>query len=291
MSLYNQVADTLSSGFDLNGTVRSGIGGIGKAAAQALGGGRLATTVARMGASAAQTAAQSAIRRAISPAALRALNVGGGMVGDLMSGDWEGAAVRLLGSGLAGSLAAQAAFMGMATPLFGGISPQEAQTIIDELQSQPMSKKNLFLIEAASSPLGDMADRFNLFATELEYSPWTLSGEKRRVSGATIDVVTGAEPVELRVTTLDDEMGTLRRWFAHHLAAVVRQDGTFGVPMEYAIKIKIVHGFITPASNRGGYEDIGLFRPVNLDVNLSRRESAPLEIQMTFTQLDSFFTP
>ena len=64
-----------------------------------------------------------------------------------------------------------------------------------------------------------------------------------------------------------------------------------GTPAQYAIKIRVVHSFVTTGSNRGGYEDIGLFRPSSLDVSLSRREDGLQEMQMTFSQLDTFMRP
>jgi hypothetical protein len=176
------------------------------------------------------------------------------------------------------------------TPLFGGISPSEAKQIFDKMNSYSLAKKNLWLLELTSN-LSNLADRFNLFATELEYEPFNVAGEKHRIGGAVADSVQGAEPVELRLTTLDDQTGTLKRWFANHHEAVARRDGTVGLPGTYAVKIKVVHSFITRDSNKGGYEDVGLFRPVNLAVSLSRREDGLQELQMSFTQLDTFMRP
>jgi hypothetical protein len=39
----------------------------------------------------------------------------------------------------------------------------------------------------------------------------------------------------------------------HPFNAAVSKNGTVGVPEQYAIRIAIVHGFITQGSNRGGY--------------------------------------
>jgi hypothetical protein len=136
-----------------------------------------------------------------------------------------------------------------------------------------------------------MSQRFNLFATEVEYEPFIVAGEKRRVGGAVIDAVQGAEHVELRLTTIDDQQGTLKRWFAAHHGAAAARDGTVGVPDSYAITIKVVHAFITRGSNRGGYEDVGMFRPANMAVSLSRREDGLEEVQMSFSQLDTFMRP
>ena len=302
MSLYNNIAASLASG-NLLGSIRSGIsstvGGAASQAAAALGGGRTVTALGTVGTNVATSAAEKLINDNVSQQAQRLINVGGGAIGDLMHGDWDAAGMRLLSSGLlnqffpgASGIASQMAYWGTPTPLFGGISPAEAKAIYDRLRGEPLSKKNLWLIETVSSPLhGDIAERFNLFATEIEYTPYTVAGEKRKVGGSTIDVVQGTEPTELRITTLDDQTGTLRRWFKGQHSAVAAGDGTVGVPSDYLIKFKIVHSFITSTSNAGGYEDIGQFRPVSMDLSLSRREDGLQEIQMTFTQLDSFMEP
>ncbi|MBL8473826.1 MAG: hypothetical protein JNM98_18695 [Rhodocyclaceae bacterium] len=270
--------------------------------AGALGGGKLARTVASMGQSAAVNAAMGAVNKFVPVQAQRAVNVGAGAVGDLMRGDLDGAGLRLLGSGLlnqylpgfGGGVASQIAFWETPTPLFGGISPNEAKRIYDDMRGQTLAKKNLWLLEVTSRLQGgglNMPDIFNLFATELEYAPLTLSGDKHHVGGAVIDAVRTSEPVELRLTTLDDTAGSLKKWFSAHCAAVVAADGTVSEPDAYAVKISVLHAFITSESNQGGHEDIGLFRPANLDVSLSRREDGLQELQMTFMQLDTFMAP
>lgn len=301
MSLYNNIAESLSSS-GLVGSIRSGLdsalGGVAGSASKALGGSKLAQTVTNMGKSMASNAAMNLVNKYVPLKAQHAINAGAGAVGDLMRGDWDSAGMRLLDSGLLNNLlpgmsgvASQTKFWCGPTPLFGGISPTEAKRIYDEMRGQRLSKKNLWLIEVSSHLRGDASQRFNLFATEVEYEPFVLAGEKRRVGGAVVDAVQGAEPVELRLTTMDDQTGSLKKWFAAHHDAAASRNGTVGVPDTYAITIKVVHSFITRDSNRGGYEDIGLFRPVNLSVSLSRREDGLQEVQMTFSQLDTFMKP
>lgn len=302
MSLYNNIAESLSSN-GLFGSLKSGLnstlGGIAGAASNALGGSKIAQTVTKMGQSMASNAAMNLVNKYVPIQAQRMINVGSGAVGDLLQGNWDAAGMRLLDSGLLnnllpsgiGGLASQTMYWGAPTPLLGGISPTEAYNIYQEARGQKLAKKNLWLIEVSSRLKGDMSQRFNLFATEVEYEPFTITGEKRRVGGAVIDAVQGGEPVEMRLTTIDDQEGTIKRWFAAHYGAVAAQDGTIGVPDSYAITIKVVHAFITRASMRGGYEDIGMFRPANMAVSLSRREDGLEEVQMTFSQLDTFMRP
>lgn len=240
-------------------------------------------------------AARGAINSNFSDKAQNRFDVGGRVLGDLYSGDWSGAGLELLKSGLLtefmGKDAAQALFMAMPTPYFGGISPMEAKNLVDDVLRTPRARKNLFLLNVKGLDEADgSGTQFNIFATEVEYSPFILTGDKRKVGGAVIDAVQGNEPTEMRITTLDDEQGTLKRWFARRHAMVVAKDGTVGVPASYAISIKVTHAFITEGTAGNGYADKGLFRPVNMDVSLSRREDGLQELQMSFTQLDTFMS-
>ena len=179
--------------------------------------------------------------------------------------------------------------------LIGGITPKDAQEIYLRARNQRRVKKNLWLIEVSSklnSGEQNIPSLFNLFATEVSYSPCILTGEPVKVGGANYDVVQGTEPSELTITTMDDEEGTIKKWFsAHHHAAVAR-DGTMSEPASYAITVKILHGFITrDSAPESAFESIGLFRPTNMELSLSRSEDGLEEIQMTFAQLDTFMRP
>ena len=301
MSLYNNIAS--SSGGGLFGEINSMIGstfkGAASSVASALGGGKFATAVTNIGANMATRAAVNAINKGIPLSTRKAINLGAGVLGDIASGDWDGAGMRVLNSGMLGqifgassadSLAAQEAYWGAPTPLFGGISPSEAKQIYDDMQANQFSKKNLFLIEV-SSPIdgGGESQRFNMFATDVEYAPFTVSADKKKIGGAVIDCAQGGEAVELRMTTLDDSQGSLKMWFASHYGEVSHSDGTMGVPADYAITIKIVHSVIS--DRQTGYTDIGLYRVGNLDISKSRREDGLEELQMTFSQLDTFMSP
>ena len=300
MSLYDSVAASLSAQ-GLLGSLHSGagsaLGGAVAGATSAMGGGKLAGAVAGKLGGMASNAAANLVNKHLSLPAQWAMNVGGGAVGDIMAGNYEGAGLRLLEEGglekllsLAGG-ASQSASWSTPTPVFGGITASEARQILEEMGDQRLAKKNLFLIEVSSPLMGDVSQRLNMFCTELDFSPLTISGEKRKIGSASVDIVQSADPVELRMTTLDDKLGTVKRWFEAHCMAAAAADGTVGVPGVYAVKIKIVHAFITQVSNWGGYKNIGLFRPANLEVSLSRREDALQELQMTFAQLDTFMEP
>lgn len=298
MSLYNDIANSLSKQ-GLNNALGGGVDaltrGAGNIISDAFGGGQFGDALAHIGTGMARNAANGALNSIIGPNGQRIANTAGGALGDIMNGNLGAAGLRILDSGLLrgflpgmDGVAAQARYFGTPTPLFGGISPAEAQQIYFEMRDRPLCRKNLWLIEVSSNLWGDVSHRFNMFATELEYGQFTITGEKRKVGGASVDIVNSAEPVELRLTTLDDQTGFIKTWFSTHCAATVAKDGTVGLPIDYAIRFRIVHGFITENSNFGGYEDIGNYRAGSAEFSLSRREDALQELQLSFVQLDTF---
>ena len=132
---------------------------------------------------------------------------------------------------------------------------------------------------------------FNLFATEVSYSPCIMTGEAVRIGGANYDAVRGHEPSELFVTAYDDAQGTIKKWFAAHHHAASATDGTIAEPATYAIKIRIIHAAITDGTARNAFKVSGYFRPNNIECSLSRSDDGMEEVQMTFTQLDTFMRP
>lgn len=294
MSLYDSIAKSLSTK-SLTSAIGAGTDSAFSGLGGALGNTPFGNAVANAGTSMARNAAVGMVNKYVPASMQRMVANGTGALGDIMNGDFGNAGLRVLDSGLLdkflpgmAGVGSQARFWGTPTPLFGGISPAEARTIYQEQRNNEFCRKNLWLIEVSSPLLGDISSRFNLFATDLEYAPLTISGEKRKIGAAHIDLVNSADPVELRITTMDDTSGSIKTWFKQHCEACSPGDGTVGLPSQYAIKIKIVHGFITQDSNRGGYEDIGLFRPANLDVSLSRKEDGLEELGLSFVQLDTF---
>ena len=305
MGLYNNLADSLAGlagGGNFLGKVDSaikgGAGALGGYAGAALGGGKLAKAVTGAAATMGGGAISSKMNSHI-PASMRnAINAGAMAGGQLLEGDWQGAILtglesgefdRLLGS-VRGGAAPQGRYGNSANRLYGGTSPREAQRLYAEAISARRAKKNLYLIEVGSPLSGDFSQTFNLFCTDVEVTPMNVTGDKRRVGGAQVDSPQSSEAAELRITTLDDQQGSLKRWFEAHAAAVAARDGTFGVPASYAITITLRHAFVGDAA-RAGFSSAGLYRAVSYDNSLSRREDALEEIQMSFTQLDTFMRP
>lgn len=221
------------------------------------------------------------------------LNAATRTAGDLASGNFNALGRHILATGVLdkalgalGGPIRHALFWSAETPMFGGLSPSDAKKIHDKSVGVALAKKNLFLLEVSSSLRGDASEIFNLLASDVEYAPSTVSGEGKKVGSATVDSVQSGEPVDLSITTLDDAGGSIKNWFNAHVQACVHSDGTFGLPVEYAIRIKILHSFVV--DKVGAYTDIGLYRPVNMPLSLSRREDAVQELALSFRQLDTF---
>lgn len=149
-------------------------------------------------------------------------------------------------------------------------------------------RKNHFIVQMESKLAGNFSEKLNLFVTDADLNPMNISGEKHRVGGAFVDSPTGAEATEVRLTTMDDKQGTIKRWFEQHCAAVAASDGTFGVPANYAITIRVLHGVVDGEDVTSAFVNKGLYRAANYEVQLSRREQAMQEVTLTFSQLDSF---
>lgn len=172
-------------------------------------------------------------------------------------------------------------------PLFGGVTLERAREIHQEAVAQPWARKNLFHV-TVDTPLAlgsGTVNIFNLFCTGAEYSPVTLTGEKRPIGTAVADILKSREAVDLRLTTLDDTAGTLKSWFTGLSTLAAPSDGTVNVPADFATRFTIRHAFIEGDT---GFVDRALFRPGTLEISLSRAEHGMQELTMTFVQLDTF---
>ncbi|PAU79245.1 hypothetical protein [Halomonas salipaludis] len=299
MSLFDKLSGAGASGNVIgsaDGAIRSGASQIGSRVGNLAGGGRLAGAVSQAGASIGAQAASRAMHSHIPPGMRNTINAGAQAASQIAGGDIEGGILTALEAGLAGDRlgnllggqASQGRYWSAANMLYGGITPSEAKRIYQEAVDAPRAKKNLYLLKVQSALAGDFSHEFNLFCTDIDRGPSEVSGGKARAGSAQLDTLTQAEPVVLRMTTMDDRSGTLKRWFEAHVEATAHADGSFGVPAEYAIVISIQHAFV---GDIGAFTGRLLCRAMSYEVGLSRREDAMEELQMTFTQLDTFMSP
>nr|WP_319566304.1 hypothetical protein [uncultured Rhodoferax sp.] len=129
----------------------------------------------------------------------------------------------------------------------------------------------------------------NLFATSVSYAPNTMTGERVHFGAVSMDKLTGTEPTEMQITTMDDEVGTLKRWFDAKFSQAAHTDGTFGLPNEYCVNIAVYHA--VPKADDRAYKFHARMRPQTIQHELARSDQAMQEIQMTFQQFDTFFAP
>jgi len=225
------------------------------------------------------------ISSAIPSVARQAISTGTSVFQDIQDGNLIGAGQRLLNARGGGRFGNN--HFNTPTAMLGGLSPAEALNRYRQHAGIDFAYKNLWLLEVSSALKGDF-DIFNMYAYNVDFSPFTITGEKKQIGSAHVDLVNSGDPVEMSITTLDDVNGSIKRWFEAHAVACSASDGTVGLPNDYAIKIKVTHAFSSSETNKGGYQSKGLFRAGNITIGLSRSEIAMAEITMSFVQLDTF---
>lgn len=180
-------------------------------------------------------------------------------------------------------------------PLLGGITFKRAREIFEQYRATQFAKKNLWFLrigdikpkpQGAGQPPLDI----NLFATDVSYSPVTITGDTVKIGSAQVDNVQGSERVEIKVTTMDDITGAVKRWFEERASRVAHADGTFGLPIDYLMRAEITHACIGPEAD--GFQvaktDKFIVRPGSMDYEKSRRDDALEEISFTLVQFDTF---
>lgn len=204
----------------------------------------------------------------------------------VLQGDFAGAAGSLLDQLLGPMLGSS--IEGSPLALSGGITLTEARRMFEESANTDYAQKNLWHISAVNVSSG-MAPNINLFATEVGYSPHTMTGEAVKVGSAWFNKVDGAERVEMRITTYDDAQGSVKRWFEDLRMRKCRLDGTFGLPSDYLVIFTITHASILDGV-ASAYSDNYTMEPASIEFDLSRRDSNLQELQMVFVQFDPFST-
>lgn len=171
--------------------------------------------------------------------------------------------------------------------LMGGLTKDEALAAFREHQLiQPASRK-LWNIRIRNVQGGLPLD-INMFALDVSYSGAMVQGDAVIVGSGSFDNVTTSDRREVRMTTFDDEYGQVKRWFMERHDRMCHKDGTFGLPIDYVFHVDILHAFINKDQFPEAYMDSYLMRPGSIDYDLSRRDDGLSELQMTFTQWDTF---
>lgn len=204
----------------------------------------------------------------------------------------------------------------MPHPLLGGISLEQAQAMRKDFTALgELAHKNLFLLNVSRrSPTTRTADEgpigldifppeesFYFYALDVSYSPYTVTGEKRRIGTLSADGVNGSEPVEMRLTTYDNKQGVMKSFFKRMAEAAIlvegeggnrRPNGLVGVPADYTFNVEVIHAYfdneLAELAKAPPYRDKFLMRVGQIDFDLSRREEGFTELQMTFVESDQF---
>ena len=88
------------------------------------------------------------------------------------------------------------------------------------------------------------------------------------------------------MNVFDDAHGTIKRWAENKAHMIAASDGTFMPPAYYVFDVRIVFGTNIPDENY--YEQIYTMRMQTMPHELSRNDKGLEELQMTFTQTDTF---
>lgn len=287
MSLYNNVNERIGVINRIKGAVDDVIDGAGNLISGALGGGAFGDAVGGRIALGAQNAINRSLNEHLPYGMRSGLDTTSNVIQNLVDGDFDAAALEILG--YFSSTAQRNAGRQVPTPMLNGMSLDQAQRLYGQVSQAGHVRKNLFILEVQSAAEGNMSEVFNMFAVDVDFEPFNIAADKQRLGGAVLDLVSGQEAVDLRLTTYDNDRGELKRFFARHHAAMSARDGTVGVPADYALKVRVLHGVVKGVAGEGmAYVDSGLFRVTTVSNNLSRRESLMQELQVTLSQLDSF---
>lgn len=168
----------------------------------------------------------------------------------------------------------------------GGAWGKAAGSIATSAVNQAIN--SIPVLNALSDKGGGMTSNFNMLATEVNYTPFSLEGDQYNVGSAIIDGVKSSQQAEISITTMDDEQGTIKRFFKQQASAIIHKDGTVGVLLDGLVQIRVLHAFVSDSINRGGFEETIIARPVGIEYDLSRREDAMQEFTMRFIQTDTF---
>lgn len=179
-------------------------------------------------------------------------------------------------------------------PVFGGVSSADFYDLWRSTAMIAHGYKNLFYINieerrASLASPGGVPSSLNLLAVDVSFAPFTTPGEQVNLGSANLDNLAQAERVEMRVTTFDDDRGSIKRWYYGKADQATHRDGTFGLPDDYLVTIRLTHMAPTNAgSDDARFRNVYLMRPANIEIELSRRDPALEELQLSFVQFDTF---
>lgn len=142
---------------------------------------------------------------------------------------------------------------------------------------------------SGAAPIADMAlSSFDILCLDVNYTD-ALTGDSVQIGSGFMDSPTGRSPTAMQLTTMDDEAGTIKKWFRAKMKQVAADDGTFGLPSDYLITIEVVHAVpLGGGDEKLAYSGKLRMRAGQMQHDLSRRDQGLAEVQLTFEEADSF---
>jgi len=181
---------------------------------------------------------------------------------------------------------------------FGYLTPAEALKYYNEVNTVTLGSTKRFLLEITQMSHTKnaikgrgFANVFNLLVNDITYSPNTIPPEKKNIGMAVIDALNTTEQIDYAVQANDDKQGTLKKWADTMAGAVANSDGTVGLPIDYLLKIKILHNYtsddVAKRDNIDPYITESIVRIVSSEITLSRESKNGITIN--FTQFDTCY--
>lgn len=208
-------------------------------------------------------------------------------------------------------------------PLLGGYSRKETQKQAQLAFKTAYAKNNLFVVRLfdknypytktitlnSEAGLPDSARHlWDLLAIGVSFNPIAITGDAVKLGMLQGDSLQQSERVEVRMTLLDTAQGEIKRYLSAKKKQMISRDGTANPPKDYVLEMLIIHLDQTIGRTKIGGKYIGIYdelelleksytkhryqvRVSSLDIDLNKREDSLQELQVTFTEVDSFMTP
>lgn len=134
---------------------------------------------------------------------------------------------------------------------------------------------------------GLIAPLFSALVMSANYPVGSISGSTINVGGLQVATVEGRDNAEISIDSYDYANGDIKRWFEGKVNEVVKPNGLMGLPANYAIMIRIIHGIRQDKQN---YSRLFMCRPASMNASLSTEGTDLERLSMTFAQLDPFMS-
>lgn len=217
----------------------------------------------------------------------------GGKANDLLrkaTGRYSGAAKMALAGNVSGAVAmAMGKALGATVPsaATAWLTMGELRRLFEQAMGRELAKKNLWCVSVQPFSELSILPNFNLYALALNYNGVSLSPESVNVGSGFFHPPSAADPVRIQMTVYDEREGFIKRWAEEVKGLEAHPDGTFGLPIEYAMQIAITHASAQIGED-GMVERFFNVKLESCEVDLDRSAEEFEVLQLSFIQDDSF---